>query len=224
MGHQWLKYSKGEITQTCPSCFGGRSTVTKFYHFSLFFISYFVSWTIQVAEFDTWCEWSDGHVRKVYASDCEEARRHASGWAMRNTNNHNVSILKKSCLGVLECTLKCVLPNGNRVHLRPAICDKVCIKFRKIRHSVFTVRFLRRPGKSSRVSPVPIDSVPVAYTFKPVAVTADIPWRISGGTRNTPYFFRPKAHTIMLNPRRNRLPKRGEALALADGFGVWQFF
>ncbi|XP_014213395.1 transcription factor glial cells missing-like [Copidosoma floridanum] len=78
----------------------------------------------KVVELDGWSEWADGHVRKVYGADCEEARRHASGWAMRNTNNHNVSILKKSCLGVLECSLKCVLPSGGQVHLRPAICDK----------------------------------------------------------------------------------------------------
>ncbi|XP_063976980.1 uncharacterized protein LOC135162443 [Diachasmimorpha longicaudata] len=78
----------------------------------------------RVAEYDTWSEWADGHVRKIYAPDCEEARRHASGWAMRNTNNHNVSILKKSCLGVLVCSQGCVLPGGGRVHLRPAICDK----------------------------------------------------------------------------------------------------
>lgn len=79
----------------------------------------------KVAEYDSWSEWADGHVRKVYGPDCEEARRHASGWAMRNTNNHNVSILKKSCLGVLVCSQVCVLPGGGRVHLRPAICDKV---------------------------------------------------------------------------------------------------
>ncbi|XP_043287533.1 uncharacterized protein [Venturia canescens] len=78
----------------------------------------------RVAEYDSWSEWADGHVRKVYGPDCEEARRHASGWAMRNTNNHNVSILKKSCLGVLVCSQGCVLPGGGRVHLRPAICDK----------------------------------------------------------------------------------------------------
>jgi hypothetical protein len=36
----------------------------------------------------------------------DEARRHSSGWAMRNTNNHNVNILKKSCLGVLVCSLR----------------------------------------------------------------------------------------------------------------------
>ncbi|CAD1476671.1 unnamed protein product, partial [Heterotrigona itama] len=77
-----------------------------------------------VVEYDPWCEWADGHVRRVYGPDCEEARRHASGWAMRNTNNHNVSILKKSCLGVLVCSQECILPGGGRVHLRPAICDK----------------------------------------------------------------------------------------------------
>ncbi|XP_025269577.1 transcription factor glial cells missing isoform X2 [Camponotus floridanus] len=78
----------------------------------------------RVVEYDPWCEWADGHVRRVYGPDCEEARKHASGWAMRNTNNHNVSILKKSCLGVLVCSQECVLPGGGRVHLRPAICDK----------------------------------------------------------------------------------------------------
>uniref|UniRef100_A0ABD2X7D0 GCM domain-containing protein n=1 Tax=Trichogramma kaykai TaxID=54128 RepID=A0ABD2X7D0_9HYME len=78
----------------------------------------------QIREFDEWCDWTDGHVRKVYAPSCEEAKRHASGWAMRNTNNHNVAILKKSCLGVLVCSLKCTLPGGGKVHMRPAICDK----------------------------------------------------------------------------------------------------
>lgn len=57
-------------------------------------------------------------------ADNEDAKRHSSGWAMRNTNNHNVHILKKSCLGVLVCSLRCTLPNGDKVHLRPAICDK----------------------------------------------------------------------------------------------------
>ena len=78
----------------------------------------------KVTEFDTWEEWANGHCRMVYPSSCEEAKRHTSGWAMRNTNNHNVHILKKSCLGVLVCSLRCVLPNGDEVHLRPAICDK----------------------------------------------------------------------------------------------------
>ena len=37
---------------------------------------------------------------------------------MRNTNNHNVNILKKSCLGVLVCSRRCVLPSGNQVSLQ----------------------------------------------------------------------------------------------------------
>lgn len=80
--------------------------------------------TISNHEFDEFSEWSDGHVRFVYRHTCEEGRKHISGWAMRNTNNHNVNILKKSCLGVLICTAACTLPNGEKIHLRPAICDK----------------------------------------------------------------------------------------------------
>jgi hypothetical protein len=79
---------------------------------------------VQVSEYNRWEEWADGHCRLVYPASSEEAKRHASGWAMRNTNNHNVHILKKSCLGVLVCSMRCALPNGEKVHLRPAICDK----------------------------------------------------------------------------------------------------
>ncbi|XP_055914999.1 transcription factor glial cells missing 2 [Eupeodes corollae] len=75
-------------------------------------------------EFDEFCEWTDGHVRLVYSITNEEAKKHISGWAMRNTNNHNVNILKKSCLGVFVCSKDCVLSNGTKVNLRPAICDK----------------------------------------------------------------------------------------------------
>ncbi|KAK5646239.1 hypothetical protein RI129_004703 [Pyrocoelia pectoralis] len=78
----------------------------------------------RISEFDQFSEWADGHCRLVYPQNSEEAKRHSSGWAMRNTNNHNVHILKKSCLGVLVCSQRCILPNGDRVHLRPAICDK----------------------------------------------------------------------------------------------------
>ncbi|KFM59322.1 Transcription factor glial cells missing, partial [Stegodyphus mimosarum] len=78
----------------------------------------------KVTSYDAFQEWSDGHCRFVYRPDCEEARRHGSGWAMRNTNNHNVHILKKSCLGVLVCSARCTLDSGDKVHLRPAICDK----------------------------------------------------------------------------------------------------
>ncbi|XP_055685313.1 transcription factor glial cells missing-like [Lutzomyia longipalpis] len=79
---------------------------------------------ISEKEFDEFCEWADGHCRLVYSVLIDDARRHSSGWAMRNTNNHNVNILKKSCLGVLLCSARCRLPNGDRIHLRPAICDK----------------------------------------------------------------------------------------------------
>ncbi|XP_032777000.1 transcription factor glial cells missing isoform X1 [Daphnia magna] len=78
----------------------------------------------KVTHYDHFNDWVDGHVRLVYRPDCEEARRHGSGWAMRNTNNHNVQILKKSCLGVLLCSNRCILDTGEQVHLRPAICDK----------------------------------------------------------------------------------------------------
>ncbi|XP_017076135.2 transcription factor glial cells missing [Drosophila eugracilis] len=77
-----------------------------------------------VGEFDDFSDWANGHCRLIYSIQSDEARKHASGWAMRNTNNHNVNILKKSCLGVLLCSAKCKLPNGASVHLRPAICDK----------------------------------------------------------------------------------------------------
>ncbi|KAH8274159.1 hypothetical protein KR044_013293, partial [Drosophila immigrans] len=77
-----------------------------------------------VSEHDDFNDWANGHCRLVYAGHSEDAKKHASGWAMRNTNNHNVNILKKSCLGVLLCSAKCRLPNGASVHLRPAICDK----------------------------------------------------------------------------------------------------
>jgi hypothetical protein len=73
---------------------------------------------------DNFHEWSDGHCRFVYSANSEEAKKHSSGWAMRNTNNHNVNILKKSCLGVLVCSASCTLPNGGKINLRPAICDK----------------------------------------------------------------------------------------------------
>ncbi|CAD5113007.1 DgyrCDS2209 [Dimorphilus gyrociliatus] len=77
-----------------------------------------------VSDFDQFEEWPNGHSRYVYPADMEDARRHSSGWAMRNTNNHNVNILKKSCLGVLVCSQRCVLENQTKVHMRPAICDK----------------------------------------------------------------------------------------------------
>lgn len=79
---------------------------------------------ISESDLDEFQEWADGHVRHVYSCKSEEAKKHASGWAMRNTNNHNVNILKKSCLGVLVCSSSCLLPNNSKIFLRPAICDK----------------------------------------------------------------------------------------------------
>lgn len=79
---------------------------------------------ISEAELNEYQDWPDGHCRFVYHPNNEEAKKHSSGWAMRNTNNHNVNILKKSCLGVLVCTAGCTLPNGSKINLRPAICDK----------------------------------------------------------------------------------------------------
>ncbi|KAF5400070.1 hypothetical protein PHET_05989 [Paragonimus heterotremus] len=73
--------------------------------------------------FDAYELWPTGHCRRVYMQSCERARRHQSGWAMRNTNNHNPQVLKKSCLGVLECSAGCTV-QGKRLSLRPAICDK----------------------------------------------------------------------------------------------------
>uniref|UniRef100_A0A1I8F775 GCM domain-containing protein n=1 Tax=Macrostomum lignano TaxID=282301 RepID=A0A1I8F775_9PLAT len=54
----------------------------------------------------------------------DEAKRHTSGWAMRNTNNHNVSILKKSCLGVLVCRPRLSGPQRQPAGPAAAICDK----------------------------------------------------------------------------------------------------
>uniref|UniRef100_G1TE85 Glial cells missing transcription factor 2 n=1 Tax=Oryctolagus cuniculus TaxID=9986 RepID=G1TE85_RABIT len=83
------------------------------------------------AHFDHFREWPDGYVRFIYSSDEKKAQRHQSGWAMRNTNNHNGHILKKSCLGVVVCAHGCVLPDGSRLQLRPAICDKARLKQQK---------------------------------------------------------------------------------------------
>uniref|UniRef100_H0VIR8 Glial cells missing transcription factor 2 n=1 Tax=Cavia porcellus TaxID=10141 RepID=H0VIR8_CAVPO len=81
--------------------------------------------------FDPFREWPDGYVRFIYSSAEKKAQRHLSGWAMRNTNNHNGHILKKSCLGVVVCTRACALPDGSRLQLRPAICDKARLKQQK---------------------------------------------------------------------------------------------
>ncbi|XP_029109150.1 chorion-specific transcription factor GCMb-like isoform X2 [Scleropages formosus] len=84
-----------------------------------------------VKQFDPFQEWTDGYVRYIYSAEDKNAQRHLSGWAMRNTNNHNCQILKKSCLGVVVCARGCVLPDGGKMQLRPAICDKARQKQQK---------------------------------------------------------------------------------------------
>ncbi|KAM3930915.1 chorion-specific transcription factor GCMa [Leptodactylus fuscus] len=73
---------------------------------------------------DWFQEWPDSYVKHIYSSTDKNAQRHLSGWAMRNTNNHNSRILKKSCLGVLVCSNDCTTVDGKKIYLRPAICDK----------------------------------------------------------------------------------------------------
>ncbi|XP_043921331.1 chorion-specific transcription factor GCMb [Protopterus annectens] len=84
-----------------------------------------------IKQFDQFQEWTDGYVRFIYSADDKNAQRHLSGWAMRNTNNHNCQILKKSCLGVVVCNRNCTLPDGSKLQLRPAICDKARQKQQK---------------------------------------------------------------------------------------------
>ncbi|XP_030625077.1 chorion-specific transcription factor GCMb [Chanos chanos] len=84
-----------------------------------------------IKQFDAFQEWTDGYVRYIYSTEDKNAQRHLSGWAMRNTNNHNCQILKKSCLGVVVCARNCTLPDGSKLQLRPAICDKARQKQQK---------------------------------------------------------------------------------------------
>jgi len=74
----------------------------------------------------------NGNCLRAYSSrSCAEAAKHMSGWAMRNTNNHNSSVLKKSCLGVLVCSRRhttCPDRPAETVHLKPAICHKARAK------------------------------------------------------------------------------------------------
>ncbi|TRY91056.1 hypothetical protein DNTS_035778 [Danionella cerebrum] len=82
-------------------------------------------------QYDAFQEWTDGYVRYIYSSEDKNGQRHLSGWAMRNTNNHNCQILKKSCLGVVVCSRSCSLQDGSKLQLRPAICDKARQKQQK---------------------------------------------------------------------------------------------
>ncbi|NXO42603.1 GCM1 factor, partial [Locustella ochotensis] len=77
-----------------------------------------------VSQTDWFQEWPDSYVKHIYSSEDKNAQRHHSSWAMRNTNNHNSRILKKSCLGVVVCGNNCSTLDGRKIYLRPAICDK----------------------------------------------------------------------------------------------------
>ncbi|XP_004606024.2 chorion-specific transcription factor GCMa [Sorex araneus] len=77
-----------------------------------------------VKKTDWFQEWPDSYEKYIYSSEDRNAQRHLSSWAMRNTNNHNSRILKKSCLGVVVCSLDCSAEEGRKIYLRPAICDK----------------------------------------------------------------------------------------------------
>ncbi|NXC09315.1 GCM1 factor, partial [Orthonyx spaldingii] len=77
-----------------------------------------------VSRTDWFQEWPDSYVKHIYSSEDKNAQRHHSSWAMRNTNNHNSRILKKSCLGVVVCGNNCSTLDGRKIYLRPAICDK----------------------------------------------------------------------------------------------------
>uniref|UniRef100_I3MNI7 GCM domain-containing protein n=1 Tax=Ictidomys tridecemlineatus TaxID=43179 RepID=I3MNI7_ICTTR len=84
-----------------------------------------------VKKTDWFQEWPDSYVKHIYSSEDRNAQRHLSSWAMRNTNNHNSRILKKSCLGVVVCGHNCSTKEGRKVYLRPAICDKARQKQQK---------------------------------------------------------------------------------------------
>ncbi|NXK02718.1 GCM1 factor, partial [Herpetotheres cachinnans] len=77
-----------------------------------------------VRRIDWFQEWPDSYVKRIYSSEDKNAQKHHSSWAMRNTNNHNSRILKKSCLGVVVCGNNCSTLDGRKIYLRPAICDK----------------------------------------------------------------------------------------------------
>ncbi|NWU18309.1 GCM1 factor, partial [Cephalopterus ornatus] len=77
-----------------------------------------------VRQIDWFQEWPDSYVKHIYSSEDKNAQKHHSSWAMRNTNNHNSRILKKSCLGVVVCGNDCSTLDGRKIYLRPAICDK----------------------------------------------------------------------------------------------------
>jgi len=83
---------------------------------------------VKADEHDAFEMLPNGNCLRAYRTSCEAAK-HVSGWAMRNTNNHDTSILKKSCLGVLVCSGRhTTCTTRPAVHLKPAICHKARAK------------------------------------------------------------------------------------------------
>ncbi|XP_071965256.1 uncharacterized protein [Antedon mediterranea] len=79
----------------------------------------------KIEKFDLFEEWIEGDVTLRYNPKDHDARKHLSGWAMRNTNNHNKKVLKKSCLGVFVCSkAQCRSQSGEMVSVRPATSDR----------------------------------------------------------------------------------------------------
>lgn len=111
------------VTQTWRNPAEGHAGLLDEPSFSLTFCLFFVSFQ-DVRQTDWFQEWPDSYVKHIYSSEDKNAQRHHSSWAMRNTNNHNSRILKKSCLGVVVCGNDCSTLDGRKIYLRPAICDK----------------------------------------------------------------------------------------------------
>ena len=71
--------------------------------------------------------------------------------AIQNNNNnyyYKVEILKKSCLGVLVCSERCTLGNGDVIHIRPAICDKA--RRKQLGECLVETLAINREGKQTR--------------------------------------------------------------------------
>lgn len=79
---------------------------------------------MKIDKYDDFQEWVDGDATYRYRPKDLDARKHLSGWAMRNTNNHNKKVLKKSCLGVFLCSKNCRNNQGELVTVRPATSDR----------------------------------------------------------------------------------------------------
>ena len=78
----------------------------------------------QGIKFDEYDFWPDGDCERTYDPIVDRASGHQSGWAMRNTSNHNRPMLKKSCVGVLICSNGCVGTDGVQIAYRPSVSDK----------------------------------------------------------------------------------------------------